>query len=64
MPKAAYIVIGMVVLFAVMFGSPFTGSVLGFCPPSEGTKALMIDSVVTLIYASGLWMIYRGIRPA
>jgi hypothetical protein len=38
--------------------------VLGFCPPSEGTKAVMIDGVVTLIYASGIWLIYRGVRAA
>ena len=63
-PKAAYLLIGTVLLLAVAFASPFAGNVLGFCPPSEGTKAVMIDGVVTLIYASGLWLIWRGLRPA
>lgn len=64
MPRAAYVLAGIVVLLAVAFGNPLAGNVLGFCPPTEGTKAVMIDGVVTLIYASGLWLIYRGVRAA
>jgi hypothetical protein len=64
MTKAAYLLTGTVVLLAVAFANPLAGNVLGFCPPSEGTKAVMIDGVVTLIYASGIWLIYRGVRAA
>ena len=62
MPKAAYLIIGLVVLLAVTFANPLAGNVLGFCPPSEGAQAMTIDGVVTLIDASCLWMIYRGVR--
>jgi hypothetical protein len=62
MRKAAYLLIGIVVLLAVTFSNPLAGNILGFCPPSEGTKAVMIDCGVTLIDASCLWLIYRGAR--
>ena len=64
MPKAAYLLIGIAVLLGVTFANPLAGNVLGFCPPSEGTKAMMIDSVVILIDASCLWLIYKGVRAA
>jgi len=64
MPKAAYVLIGVTLLLAVTFANPLAGNVLGFCPPSEGTKAVMIDGVVMLIDASCLWLIYRGVRAA
>jgi hypothetical protein len=62
MPKAAYVLIGTAVLLAVTFANPLVGNVLGFCPPSEGSKAVMIDGVVALIDASCVWLIYRGVR--
>ena len=62
MPKAAYFLIGIVVLLGVTFANPLAGNVLGFCPPSEGAKAMTIDSVVVLIDASCLWLIYKGVR--
>lgn len=62
MPKAAYVLVGTVMLLTVTFANPLVGNVLGFCPPSEGTKAVLIDGVVTLIDASSVWLIYRGVR--
>jgi hypothetical protein len=62
MPKAAYLITGIVVLLAATFGNPLAGNVLGFCPPSEGTKAVTIDGIVTLVDATCLWLIYRGVR--
>ena len=44
MPKLAMIVVGVVVLSAVTFASPFEGNVLGFCPISEGPKAVGVDA--------------------
>ena len=64
MPKAAYLLIGIGVLLGVTFANPLAGNVLGFCPPSAGTKAVMIDGVVTLVDASCLWLIYKGVRAA
>jgi len=64
MPKSAYVLIGIALLLAVTFANPLAGNVLGFCPPSEGPKAVMIDGFVVLIDASCLWLIYRGVRAA
>jgi hypothetical protein len=57
------VVIGAAVLLAVTFGNPLAGNVLGFCPPSEGLKAIGVDAIVAVIDASSVWLIYRGFRP-
>jgi hypothetical protein len=61
MPNVAMIVVGVIVLALVTFANPIEGSVLGFCPISEGPKAVGIDVVVAAIDASALWLIYRGV---
>lgn len=60
MARAASILVGVVVLVLVAFFNPLAGNVLGFCPPSEGLKAIAIDVVVAAIYLTALWLIYRG----
>jgi hypothetical protein len=62
MPKAAYLLIGVVVLLAVTFANPLQGNVLGFCPLSEGPKAVLVDGVVALVDAASAGLILRGIR--
>ena len=62
MPRAAYILTGVAVLILVTFFNPMVGNVLGFCPPSEGPKALGIDATVAMIDAAAIWLLYRGWR--
>ena len=62
MPRTAKIAIGVAVLLLVTFANPLAGNVLGFCPPSEGAKAISIDAAVAAIDASAGWLIYRGLR--
>jgi len=62
MPKIAMIVVGVVLVALTMFASPFEGNILGFCPISEGPKAVAVDAVVAAVDAFALWMVYRGIR--
>ena len=63
MPRAAKIAVGVVVLLLVTFANPIAGNVLGFCPPSEGPKAIQIDLIVAIIDVSAAWLILRGLRP-
>ena len=60
MSRVAYILIGATVLCLVTFANPLEGNVLGFCPPSEGPKAIGIDVLVAAIDAAAIWLIYRG----
>jgi hypothetical protein len=62
MPKAAMILAGAIILLLVTFANPLVGNVLGFCPLSEGPKAIGIDALVVAIDASAAWLIYRGLR--
>jgi hypothetical protein len=49
-------------LLLVTFANPLVGNVLGFCPLSEGPKAIGIDALVAAIDTSAAWLIYRGFR--
>jgi hypothetical protein len=62
MPRAGKIAIGVIVLLLVTFANPIAGNVLGFCPPSEGPKAIRIDALVAIIDLSAVWLIWRGVR--
>lgn len=62
MPRAAYIFFGLTILLFVTFANPLAGNVLGFCPPSEGPKAISIDVLVATIDAACVWLIYHGLR--
>lgn len=62
MRKIALIAAGVCLLGLTMFGSPFEGNVLGFCPISEGPKAVGVDAVVATIDALAVWLIIRGSR--
>ena len=62
MRRIGLLFIGIVVLCTVTFANPLQGNVLGFCPLSEGPKALGIDGVVALIDAASVWLLYRGVR--
>jgi hypothetical protein len=62
MRRAVLILIGVIVLGAVTFASPLQGNVLGFCPPSEGSKAIVIDGVVALIDLACVGLVFRGLR--
>jgi hypothetical protein len=62
MRRLVMMLVGAVVLLLVTFANPIAGNVLGFCPISEGPKALGIDAVVAAIDASAVWLIYRGVR--
>jgi hypothetical protein len=62
MPKAAMILAGAIILLLVTFANPLVGNVLGFCPLSEGPKAIGIDALVAAIDAAAAWLIYRGLR--
>jgi hypothetical protein len=50
------------VLGTVTFANPLEGNVLGFCPVSEGPKAIAVDTIVGLIDAVSVWLLYRGLR--
>jgi hypothetical protein len=63
MPRVLMILAGATVLLLVTFANPLDGNVLGFCPISEGRKAMGVDGVVALLDASALWLLYRGLRP-
>jgi len=56
------VIIGAVVILLVTFANPLAGNVLGFCPFSEGPKALGIDAIVATVDTSAAWLIYRGLR--
>jgi hypothetical protein len=56
------VIIGAVVILLVTFANPLAGNVLGFCPLSEGPKALGIDAIVATVDTSAAWLIYRGLR--
>ena len=56
------IIVGTIVLLLVTFANPIAGNVLGFCPISEGPKAIEIDAIVGLIDVSAAALIYRGLR--
>jgi hypothetical protein len=62
MPKIAIGLVGVIVLLVVTFANPMAGNVLGFCPISEGPKAIGIDAVVAAIDVTCGWMIYRAFR--
>lgn len=62
MRRAGLVIIGVVLLGAVTFANPLDGNVLGFCPVSEGPKAVGVDVVVALIDVAAVWLLYRGIR--
>jgi hypothetical protein len=62
MRKAGFVLVGVVALCAVTFANPLEGNVLGFCPVSEGPKAIAIDGLVALVDATALWLVYRGFR--
>ena len=62
MPRAAKTAVGVLVLLLVTFANPITGNVLGFCPISEGPKAIGIDAVVAVIDVAAVWLIYSGFR--
>jgi len=56
------VIIGAVVILLVTFANPLAGNVLGFCPLSEGPKALGIDAIVATVDTSAAWLMYRGLR--
>src|SRR5262249_28548078 len=59
MRRAALVLIGVIVLGTVTFANPLDGNVLGFCPVSEGPKAIGVDAFVGLIDAVCVWLVYR-----
>jgi hypothetical protein len=56
------ILAGAIVLLLVTFANPLAGNVLGFCPITEGPKAIGVDAIVIAVDASAAWLIYRGLR--
>jgi hypothetical protein len=62
MRRAGLVLIGVIALGAVTFANPLDGNVLGFCPVSEGPKAIGIDTIVAVIDAVAVWLVYRGLR--
>ena len=62
MRRAGLVLIGLIVLGAVTFANPLEGNVLGFCPPSEGPKAVTIDALVAVIDLACVALVYRGVR--
>jgi hypothetical protein len=56
------VLVGLAVLAAVTFANPIVGNVLGFCPVSEGPKAMGIDAIVAVIDLTAGWLVYRGIQ--
>jgi hypothetical protein len=62
MRRAGLVLVGVIVLGTVTFANPLEGNVLGFCPVSEGPKAIAVDAIVGLIDAVSVWLLYRGLR--
>jgi hypothetical protein len=62
MRRAGLVLIGVIALGTVTFANPLSGNVLGFCPVSEGPKAIGVDAVVALVDAVSVWLMYRGLR--
>jgi hypothetical protein len=60
MSRVVKTAVGVVVLLLVTFANPIVGNVFGFCPISEGPKAIEIDAVVAAIDLSALWLIYSA----
>jgi len=60
MPKIAVGIGAVIVLLLVTFAGPMAGNVLGFCPISEGPKAVGIDALVAAIDVTAMWLIYRA----
>lgn len=49
-------------LGTVTFANPLAGNVLGFCPVSEGPKAVGVDALAGLLDVTAAWLLYRGLR--
>jgi hypothetical protein len=62
MSRLTKIVLGVLVLLIVTFANPLAGNVLGFCPLSEGPKAVSIDAVVAIIDIAAASLVYSGLR--
>jgi hypothetical protein len=62
MRRTGLVLIGVIALGTVTFANPLAGNVLGFCPLSEGPKAIAVDAVVGLIDVVAVWLLYRGLR--
>src|SRR6476659_6738167 len=62
MAKVAVGLAAVIVLLLVTFANPLVGNVLGFCPISEGPKAIGIDAIVATVDTSAAWLMYRGFR--
>ena len=60
MPKKAVGIGAVIVLLLVTFAGPMDGNVLGFCPISEGPKAVGIDALVAAVDVTAVWLIYRA----
>jgi hypothetical protein len=60
MPKKAVGLGAVIVLLLVTFANPLAGNVLGFCPISEGPKAIGIDALVAAVDVTAVWLIYRA----
>ena len=60
MPKKAVGLGAVIVLLLVTFAGPMDGNVLGFCPISEGPKAVGIDALVAAVDVTAVWLIYRA----
>ncbi len=62
MRRTLLAIAGLGVILTVTFANPIVGNVLGFCPPSEGAKAVGIDGIVAAIDLTAGWLIYRAVR--
>lgn len=62
MRRAGLVAIGVIALCSVTLANPLEGNVLGFCPVSEGPKAVAVDAVVALMDAASIWLVYLGLR--
>jgi hypothetical protein len=62
MRRTALVALGAIVLCSVTFANPLEGNVLGFCPLSEGPKAVAVDGVVALLDAASIWLLHLGLR--
>jgi hypothetical protein len=62
MRRVLFVLVGVLVLSAVTFANPLEGNVLGFCPPSEGHKAIAIDGVVAFVDLACVSLVYLGLR--
>jgi hypothetical protein len=60
MRKKAVGIGAVIVLLLVTFAGPMDGNVLGFCPISEGPKAVGIDALVAAVDVTAVWLIYRA----